>query len=320
MKSARLIPVLLATLAAAPGRGAGRGPPAGPAHDDHVRLVAAVEREAHRARRRRGRLPARLDGIRGSRAGGAGVVSAAHPPQGPHAGRWPRAGALQSRPLPPVPRRLDPRRDPRVAAGEASGHRGRHGRRRQPLPGGVLPGAVGSVRAADGRRGHRVRDGEADRLTDAGGAKGPPGEKVPRRRRSRRPAPRGRARAVRARLVARQGPLRRRTATGVAGRGARARPRRLRPLPLRWLRRHEGRGDRLLPRREEGRPVVVRRPRRPPLPLPRRRRHPAGDGHPRRRARGLLPRASPAGRPPRARAGRRSRRLVPQLEPAPPLR
>ncbi len=45
--------------------------------------------------------------------------------------------------------------------------------------------------------------------------------------------------------------------------------RRLRLLPLRGIRRHEGGRHGLLPRGEEGRPVVVRRPGRPPLPLPR---------------------------------------------------
>ena len=223
MTSLCLMPVLLATLAVVPT--AGRADARTPALPTTITFDSspAVQRDADRAGRRRGRLPARLVGIRGARPGGAGVVPAADPPQGLHARRWRREGALQPRALPPVPRRLAPRRDPRVGAGEAPGHRARHGGRRQPLAGGVLPRAVGSVRAADGRRGDRVRDGEADRLPDAGGASGSPGEEVPGRRRARRPAPRGRARAVRARLVAREGPLRRGPASGVAGGGAHAR-------------------------------------------------------------------------------------------------
>jgi hypothetical protein len=143
-----------------------------------------------------------------------------------------RDGAVEPRPLPPLPGGLAPGRDPRVHAGPAPGHRARHGGRRQPLPRGLLPRTVGPVRPAHGRRGDRLRDGAPDRLADARGARHPPREGVPRGRRPRRPSPRRRARAVahgawpgKARSVE--------DLRGLAGRGPRPSPRRLRPLPLR---------------------------------------------------------------------------------------
>ena len=294
--------------------------PGGAARHDHVRRFAAERRGEDRPRRRRGRLPARLHGLRGARPGGAGVVAPADQPEGPRARRRSREGAREPRRFSPLPRRLAPRRDPRGDAGEAPGHRARHGRGRQPLAGRLLPFPVGPLRAAHGRGGDRLRDGGPDRLSHAGGALRPPREDLARRRGPGRPSRARRARPVRARHVAREGRLRRRLAEGVAGRGPRPRARRLRLLPLRRLRRHEGGGERLLPSREEGRPVVVRRSRRPPLPLPRGRRDPAGDDDARRRAGRLLPRAPPGGRPPRAREGRRPRRLLLHLEPPPPFR
>ena len=294
--------------------------PGGAARHDHVRFREAGERDADRRRRPRRRVPPRLVGPRGPRPRGAGVVAPADQPEGPRARRRPREGAREPRRLPPLPRRLAARRDPGVDAGEAPGHRARHGRRRQPLPARLLPLALGPLRAAHGRGGDRLRDGGPDRLSDAGGALRPPREDLARRRGPGRPSRGRRARPVRPRHVAGEGRLRRRSAEGVAGRGSHPRRRRFRLLPLRGIRRHEGGRHGLLPRGEEGRPVVVRRPGRPPLPLPRGRRDPAGDDDARRRAGRLLPRAPPGGRPPRPRAGRRPRRLLLHLEPPAPLR
>ena len=188
-------------------------------------------------------------------------------------------GALQPRPLPPVPGRLAARRHPGVAAGAASGDRA------TTWPPSATARASGYFLGLWGPF-VPLTDVEAigfemeqpDRLADAGGARRSAWRRSPPATRCSTACPSWTSSGSPCTTRGPGRPAPSRTCGGVAGRGARARPRRLRPLPLRRLRRHEGGGHGLLPRREEGRPLVVRRPRRPPLPLARGRRHPAGDG------------------------------------------